>query len=703
MEIDETMDFLLAGDYRKLTYEQKCRLKGDRPTPDLQLACVDGKSTRHFQRSWYDKFPWLAGCSKRNKMFCFTCMMFGGDAEWCVDGVSSLKNILRKSEKHGISKKHLKNQEKFHLLGRVRIEHAVSEIRKLDAMKHNEQVGINRRLLARIMHVVCFLAKQEIAFRGRHDCSEPLNQGNYLELLELFAQEELLLKDHFLSSPTFKGITCNAIQNDLIECVTSVLNSRIVQEIQTVNHLSIQVDETTDVSCRSQISIIVRYAVEQNIVERFIGFFDVPMHKTASCLADVILNEINKWRMGNKIICQTYDGASVMSAEKNGVQFHIKQIHPNASFIHSYAHQLNLVLLHGAKTIKTVKNFICNLTMFRTFFSRSTKRSELLRERGFKLPNKRDTKWNYNSRAADTIKTHFSELKNAVIHVTEAPGWDPVSVCTASGLYDKLNDAEFVYLLILFSTISVYADYEFNFNTITLSNIQSCVSEIENLKHNLADLKKDSNVDYFCEEAIKLNNNLEYDEEKRNELRKITYEILDALIVQINMRFEDFSRLEFIEVINNKMFSEYHKKFPESKFVELIQLYPNTFDADRLRNELAVIYADVKKHLPPHELLDLIIKNDLQVDIYPEVTKLCQLVLTIPITAASGERSASTLKRIKTFLSNTMENDQRSNLSTLVIEKNLLDDMMKDPTFTESVFNMFAAKNPKIKLVYVKI
>jgi len=57
-----------------------------------------------------------------------------------------LKNIIRKAEKHSISKTHLKNQEQFHLLGKIRIEHAISEGRRLEAQKHNEQVGINRRI-----------------------------------------------------------------------------------------------------------------------------------------------------------------------------------------------------------------------------------------------------------------------------------------------------------------------------------------------------------------------------------------------------------------------------------------------------------------------------------------------------------------------------------------------------------------------------
>lgn len=128
------------------------------------------------------------------------------------------------------------------------------------------------------------------------------------------------------------------------------------------------------------------------------------------------------------------------------------------------------------------------------------------------------------------------------------------------------------------------------------------------------------------------------------------------------------------------MFKSFYKIFPESKFMKL-QQYPNAFDADRLRKELTVIYAVDKKNLLPHKLLDFIIKSnrklliqitlffiylifglkftdDLQENIYPQVTRLCELVLTIPTTTASIERSKSTLKGIKTFLRNTMNNFQ---------------------------------------------
>jgi len=61
-------------------------------------------------------------------------------------------------------KTHLKNREQFHLLDKIRIEHAILESRQLAARNHNDQVGVNRRILARMVHVVCYLGKQEFAF-----------------------------------------------------------------------------------------------------------------------------------------------------------------------------------------------------------------------------------------------------------------------------------------------------------------------------------------------------------------------------------------------------------------------------------------------------------------------------------------------------------------------------------------------------------
>jgi len=141
------------------------------------LETVDGKSIQKFQVSWYTKYAWSAGSENLCKLFCYYCLLFWGEKTWGNDGISVMKNFDRKASKHAISKTHLTSQEQFMLLGANRIEHALSsEGRRLAAIKHNENVGVNRRILKRLIHVVCFLGKQELAFRGHKEDSSSINK-----------------------------------------------------------------------------------------------------------------------------------------------------------------------------------------------------------------------------------------------------------------------------------------------------------------------------------------------------------------------------------------------------------------------------------------------------------------------------------------------------------------------------------------------
>lgn len=120
----------------------------------------------------------------------------------------------------------------------------------------------------------------------------------------------------------------------------------------------------------------------------------------------------------------------------------------------------------------------------------------------------------------------------------------------------------YIYLLTFFSKIFLYTDHAFNFlQSKTFSNIKSCISKTQNLKQNLADFRKNLNVDNFYDETIILINNLEYDNKKRNELRKIIYEILYSLIVEIDLRSEDFPKLEFVGITNEQRVESVIVKF----------------------------------------------------------------------------------------------------------------------------------------------
>lgn len=235
-----------------------------------------------------------------------------------------------------------------------------------------------------------------------------------------------------------------------------------------------------------------------------------------------------------------------------------------------------------------------------------------------------------------------------------------------------------------------------------LSNILIAQKEIELTIENIKNLRKDATVDRCINISAELNSSLLCDQIDKTNLRKLTYEILDSIIVQMEIRFGDFSNLQFVELLDDRFFATYNESFPRMKFQQLQQQYP-LFKWDLLENELKNIYADPAKHLSSLNLLSFLVNNGLD-SVYEEVTKLLRLFLTLPATTASSERSMSTLKRIKTHLRNSMTNERLSNLTTLAIEKRLLSEMAGDQSFISHAIDLFAEKkNRKIELVYKKI
>jgi hypothetical protein len=122
-------------------------------------------------------------------------------------------------------------------------------------------------------------------------------------------------------------------------------------------------------------------------------------------------------------------------------------------------------------------------------------------------------------------------------------------------------------------------------------------------------------------------------------------------------------------------------------------------DDKRLLTELEVIYKreefrNAKGAIP---ILKLFLKNNLQ-DTFQESTKLLKIVVTIPMSTSEAERCFSTLKRIKTFLRNTMTQDRLSALAMLSIEKRLVRKMQD---FNQRVIEKFASqKNRRMDFIY---
>lgn len=158
----------------------------------------------------------------------------------------------------------------------------------------------------------------------------------------------------------FSGLS-KRTHNDLIKAVGDVIRNDIKKEINAAPFVAVEVDETTDVTNKAQISVILGYVATSEVAcevkEAFLGFDDVSDDRRAAAIAEYVFGVLEKCDCVRKLVAQTYDGASVMASELNGVQAKIKERVPEAMFTHCFAHKLNLVCSHSAKCMPECRTF----------------------------------------------------------------------------------------------------------------------------------------------------------------------------------------------------------------------------------------------------------------------------------------------------------------------------------------------------------
>ena len=112
-----------------------------------------------------------------------------------------------------------------------------------------------------------------MAFRGNDESVTLFNRGNYVELIYAFAENVERISRHLETSTVFSGLS-NRVQNYIIEAVEEVIRTDIRKNINKAYFGAVEVDETTDVTQKAQISVIFRYVCEASymVKKAFLGF-----------------------------------------------------------------------------------------------------------------------------------------------------------------------------------------------------------------------------------------------------------------------------------------------------------------------------------------------------------------------------------------------------------------------------------------------
>lgn len=85
------------------------------------------------------------------------------------------------------------------------------------------------------------------------------------------------------------------------------------------------------------------------------------------------------------------------------------------------------------------------------------------------------------------------------------------------------------------------------------------------------------------------------------------------------------------------------------------------------------------------------LKKCITQNVFPNLYKLLQLAMSLPISSATCERSFSAMRKVKTWLRTSMLQNRFNNTSILYIEKDIDIDI-------DVIIHQFASKNRYIKL-----
>ncbi|KAL2957991.1 hypothetical protein AAZX31_18G182000 [Glycine max] len=350
---------------------------------------------------------------------------------------------------------------------------------------------------------------------------------------------------------------------------------------------------------------------------------------------------------------QGYDNRSNMKGKYQGVQKRFLDINPRSFSTPCGCYSLNLVLCDMANSCPKATSFFGMLQRVDTSFSSSRKRWKILQNHMHSLTLKSlsQTRWEIRIESVKAIKFQTLQIRDVLFELAEASD-DPKIKCEADCLANyELKNFEFLL------DMTIWYDILFAVNLVS-KNLQSkdmCIDEaIEQLKGLLSFFEK-------------------YRENGFENALISTKEIAFEMDIEPKFHEKCISRKkkQFDENVKDEIVKSLQESFRIDYFLYIvykaITTLQNIFDCTLLKEKCL----NLEKSLKHDNLLDVD-----GLDLFSELTY--RIMLTIPVSVASTERSFSKLKIIKTYLRSTMSQQRMNRLALLSIEKEMLNEINYD-------------------------
>jgi len=161
------------------------------------------------------------------------------------------------------------------------------------------------------------------------------------------------------------------------------------------------------------------------------------------------------------------------------------------------------------------------------------------------------------------------------------------------------------------------------------------------------------------------------------------FPILDQGIVSINERFQQLDKFNdyFGFLYNIGSISKMNKDDLMKNCMDIQNLLEvgdsKDINGREMFDELVILCEIIEEDTSPLKVLEKIFSYSAD-DIYCNVSIVLRILLTMPVTTASAERSFSKLKLIKNYLRSTLSQEKVTNLAIISVEKEIADQLKYD-------------------------
>ena len=691
---------------------------------------------RGMTKNWFHKSlpngqqvprTWLLYSPHKSAAYCFCCLLFPHSPSNMRSALESPDGftIWKKSEKlknHEECQSHRKSFLEWKEMERaLRLKGGVDEILEKQVQDEKKRW---REILKRIIDVIKLLASQNLALRGHVEQLDSDNPGNFLATLKFLSFYDTLLENHLKNvreNPHSVSYLSHDIQNEFLSLLAGAVRDKIIKEIKEAKYFGILYDSTPDVSHTEQLSQVIRYVQSDfetgnvRVKETFIKFVELDK-KDAAGYEAIILKSLQDDGL-NFLDCraQVYDNAAVMSGSISGVQTRLRERNPKAVFINCDNHSLNLAGVHAASVDPTIITFFGTVQEVYSFFSGSTTRWKKMSEMlDLTVKKESDTRWSAREAAVRAIAVSYGKLVGLLQSLNEDQHESTDTRAKAGILLKSLLTFNCVVYLYFWNEVLHKINVVQKCLQSPNMNLHEAATDLDSLWKNFTD-DRDNLCARSLQQGLQLADKWEIATERRmrrkrlmpgesepdaglsvqdeaSRVMKLSLDTLRQELQERSIRLQELnSKFGFLlnvqSLINGNVESDLVHQCADFGVV-----YEGDVNGAALYQEITdcqMLFAN-RQTLPstPEELLKATIQYGK--DVFPNLQTALQILLTMPVSVASCERSFSKLKIIKTYLRSTMAQERLGNLAILSIEKEVFNSVDFD-----QIIDQFAEKKSR--------